>query len=272
MAEIFIRHSNQEELKGIPDTVYKYRNWADEYHKTILTSQIVFLARPTSFEDPLDCKLLKRYDLLTHEQIYNKYLQSSKEDHPNWSMQQHDEFAREWFNKSPLHDKEYIKKLQQEHFLDFDDRFGVLSLTANPSNFAMWDKYSDHHKGFCVGFNAHKMFQHLGGGGEVMYFDKLPDILPFDNVETEHTIQVFSKEKKWEFEQEYRTQKFYPQPVTNAERQIKLPADCYTEIIFGAELTDKQQEEIKAVCNDQKLNVTYFIETVDYDKQTVSIQ
>lgn len=259
-----------DDLIDLPPTVYKYRSWANNYHKEIISEQIVFMAKPTSFDDPLDCKLQKRYDLLTDNDIYNMYLESSKQDNPTWTRQQHRKFARDWFKKSPMRNKEQTKQLQKEHFVEFDNRFGVLSLTANPKLYAMWDKYSDKHQGFCVGFDTKIMFKNLGGGGEVAYYDTLPDILPFDSHEVEHFKQVFSKETKWTFEEEYRTHKFYPKSATIDDRRIKLPKDCYKEIIFGAKQPDIHRQEIISICNDQGLEVEFYIETIN-DNNEITI-
>jgi hypothetical protein len=162
-----------------------------------------------------------------------------------------------------MRNKEHIKLLQSEQFAEFDNRFGVLSLTANPKLYVMWDKYSDKHQGFCVGFNSQKMFKLLGGGGEVVYYDKLPDIFPFDSQELEHFKQVFSKESKWSFEEEYRTHKFYEIPATIADRRIKLTKDCYKEIIFGAFILEQHKQEIISVCNEQNIIVEYYCEVIN---------
>ena len=266
---IEIKEMSYDELDNLPGTVYKYRTWADKYHKEILTEQIVFMARPTSFEDPLDCKLQKRFDLLTNEDIYNKYLRASQKSNPERTEQEHKEYAKGWYKKSPMRDKEYIRKLQADHFTEFDGRFGVLSLTANPKIYSMWEKYSDNHQGFCVGFDAKKMFKELGGGGEVLYYEALPDILPFDSHAEEHQKQVFSKEKKWTFEAEYRTHKFYEQAATLADRRIALPKECYTEVIFGAKQPEEHQHEIISVCKEQGLEVTFYIETINGEEITI---
>jgi hypothetical protein len=265
-----IKQISYDEIDNFPATIYKYRSWTDKYHQEILTEQIVFMAKPTSFEDPMDCKLQKRYDLLTDDDIYNKYLQSSKQDNPTWTRQQHRKFARDWFKKSPMRNKEHIKQLQSEHFDEFDNRFGVLSLTANPRLYAMWDKYSDKHQGFCVGFDTKKMFKNLSGGGEVTYYDKLPDILPSDSYEEEHFKQVFSKETKWNFEEEYRTHKFYQKAATIADRRIKIPKDCYKEIIFGANLPDAHRQEIISICKEQSLAIEFHFETIN-DNNEITI-
>lgn len=38
-----------DEIDYFPKTVYKYRSWADIFHKEIISEQVVFMARPTSF-------------------------------------------------------------------------------------------------------------------------------------------------------------------------------------------------------------------------------
>lgn len=257
-------------MENYPSILYKYRFWNDNYHKDVISKGIVFLAPPTSFEDPKDCKLFKRYDLLTHNEIYSHYYKDSIKNNNNWTRQQHRKFARDWTKKSPMRNKENIKKMQEKHFLEFDKRFGVLSLTANPKNFDMWEKYADSHRGFCVGFDAKLLFDLVGSGGEVIYYDLLPDILPSDSREIEYIKQTYSKESKWSFEEEYRTQKFFPSPAKIDDRCIKLPKDCIKEIIFGESLSSDERGEIISICIENNFNVEYFEEKI-YSNEDVRI-
>lgn len=250
-----IREISFDDMTDLPNTLYKYRVWEDKFQKTILTEQIVYMAPPSSFEDNKDCKLSKRYDLMNEQDIYEKYLSTSKEYHPNWSIQQHQAFAREWTMKSPMKNKEYLKKKQEEYFIEYDKRFGVLSLTANNSNIQMWNKYSNNGVGFCVGFYPKVLFNYLGGGGSVQYYDELPDIFHDDEFNVERYKQIFSKERKWEFEQEYRTHKFYQNPASVTDRRIKIPANAYKELIFGWQMNDRSKKEIIENCNSQNIKI-----------------
>lgn len=256
--EIELKEVSFEEVQNLPDTIYKYRTWSDKWHKTILTQQAIFLAQPTSFKDKLDCKNLMRYDLLTPVEIYERHYNHSKRINPNGDDLDHRYYAVNEFYKSKLFDQNYIRKFMEDYFKEFDKRFGVLSLTANPKNDRMWEEYSEAHKGFCVGFHSILMFNHLGGGGDVNYVDELPDILPSEKGHLEHIKQVFFKLKHFEYEGEYRTHKFWPNPATNNDRTIQLSKDCYKEIIFGADMTESHQNEIMQVCREQSLNVQYF--------------
>jgi hypothetical protein len=248
-----------DEIKDTPSILYKYRSWTDKYHKTIITSRSVYHARPSRFEDQKDCKSLRRDDLLTPLDIYNKYYNYAK---LNSQLDELDcrKYATEWFWKSRLNDKNYIKEHQVKYFKDFDKRFGVLSLTANPCNIKMWKKYADQNKGFCVGLDSKKLFHpdHVGGGGVVTYCDELPDIMPLDSMEEEHIKQVLFKEREWDFEEEYRTYKFWQNPASEKDRTRILPKECFKEIIFGEQMNENHRNEIIQLCTKQNLVVDFY--------------
>lgn len=270
--EVTFKEIPFEEVDNLPETIYKYRTYSDKWHKTILIEQAVFMAQPTSFEDKMDCKNLIRYDLLTPVEIYDKYYNHSKVLHPQFDELDHRAFAVKEFYKSPMFDQNHNREIAQDYFRDFDARFGVLSLTANPKNPKMWIKYSEDHQGFCVGFHTTIMFKHLGGGGEVQYEKILPDILPSDDLHVEHWKQVFFKEVKWNFEDEYRTHKFWPNPATTADRTIVLSKDCFKEIVFGALMSAEHQKEIIEICQLQGLNVTFFKAKINEGDGSITIE
>lgn len=252
MSKLFIEHTTFEELKSIPETVYKYRDWNCVLNRSIITDRNVWFSQPSKFIDPLDCKLPIRYDLLKEKQIYEKYLYESKimPEHSNWSRQQHRKFARDWTKNSPMKDKGYVKQIQEEAMREFDIRFGVLSLTADAKNFELWQLYSANHTGFCVGFNSAIAFKNFGGAGKVIYYDELPTIMPipFQSQEEQHILQVFSKLKKWGHEDEYRAHKFYPIPARSGDRIITLPPEAFKEVILGAHINLDTKRDIVNSC------------------------
>lgn len=245
MNPVNIRETSFDELE-LPDVIYKYRSWTNPYHLQIITNKVLYMSSPSEFNDPHDCKNAVRYDSLTDKDIFSIYLYYSKKDHKDWSRERHRSFAREWVRQTPLRDPAYILEMQQEYFNDFHSHFGVLSLTANPYNDQMWTSYSDDHQGFCIGFNTKMLFEYLGGGGVVNYYDTLPIILPapLHSYEQQHILQVFSKLRQWEYEQEYRTHKFYPTGATPNQRLISVPPQAFKEIIFGNRMPDAIKEQI----------------------------
>ncbi|MBN1185559.1 MAG: DUF2971 domain-containing protein [Bacteroidales bacterium] len=245
MNPVSIRDTSFDELE-LPEVIYKYRSWTNPFHLEVISKKVLYMASPSEFTDPHDCKNPIRYDLLTDKDIFNIYLYHSKKDHKNWSREKHRSFAREWLKNTPLKNPQYVSEMQEEYFRDFHLHFGVLSLTANPSNDQMWTSYSENHQGFCIGFNTVLLFDHLGGGGIVNYYDTLPIIrpAPLHSYEQQHILQVFSKLRQWEYEQEYRTHKFYPNGATRDQRLISVPPQAFKEIIFGNKMPDPIKEQI----------------------------
>lgn len=244
----------------IPQFVYKYRNWSNAKHKRIITEQKVYFAPPKGFDDPLDCKIIPRWDLMTEEDLFKKYMFHSREMHPSWSRQQHRSWAREMLKTKPLEDKGRIKEWEKKYFDDFNERFGVFSVTAIPSNIKMWEDYASYHTGFCIGFVSKIMFndtEHFGGGGNCEYYDTLPVIHPNDTYENQRFIQAFSKEKKWCYEKEYRLHKMWDDPASDDMRTAIVPKDAFYEVIFGAKMEDKQKDEIKEAVKQSGLPVKF---------------
>lgn len=56
----------------------------------------------------------------------------------------------------------------------------------------MWDKYANNHKGICFGFDADKLFSVVGGGGEVIYADTLPEIDFINDDFTKKHVKIHS--------------------------------------------------------------------------------
>src|SRR6185312_6785048 len=166
-----------DEVK-LPETVYKYRNWNNKEHQTIIKERKVFFSPPSKVEDQLDCRNSARFDLLTKKQKVDLYRFRLKKDNPTMSRQQARNDARKWAKKGPLNSKKHLDQIADEDFKEFDSIFGVLSLTANPKSKEMWESYGNVHKGFCVGFNPKVAFQYFGGGGKVKYVTQLPAIMP----------------------------------------------------------------------------------------------
>jgi len=222
----------------IPTIVYKYRDWEDDYHKRIITHREIYFPSPERFDDKFDCRIPIRYDLLRHRDMVLKV----KSERPDWTHKQQKQFIRRWFQG-----KQESAMGEQELFQEeFFSRFGVLSLTEIPDNDLMWHAYSNNSRGFCIGFNSEIMFNYLGGGGNVSYHNELPIVYPRPkhSFEEQHNLQIYSKLREYEYEKEYRTHIFSKTTLTNEERTRILPADAYSEIIFGNNMPEEMQEEL----------------------------
>jgi hypothetical protein len=229
-----------------PSVLYKYRDWEAEHHSRYILEKEVFLASPNSFEDKKDCKIPIRYDLLNEKQTIDFFIKHSKENNPNFSRQQHRKEARIWLKERRFKNETYLEEYRTNYNTEYDKRKGILCLTDEPCLEEMWQKYSNNSQGFCVGYNSKILFNELGGGGEVKYYDELPIILP-EPIMSHHEINyysIFSKENKWNFEKEYRTHTFFENPATIENRQIKLPKEAFNKIILGKNISNENKIQI----------------------------
>ncbi len=61
----------------LPPILYKYRSWDKKYHKDFLSVPVLWFASPKTFEDEKDSRNIPRYNKLTREQAYIKFMQRS---------------------------------------------------------------------------------------------------------------------------------------------------------------------------------------------------
>ena len=244
----------------LPKIVYKYRDWNNKWHKTILVEQLVYLASPDSFEDKLDCNIPVRYDLLTEKEILKIYFEQSKSLHPKWDRKEHRIFARDWQKKKLLSDLEKINENREISLQKFNRKYGVLCLTEDPTNNEVWEKYSANHKGFCVGFNTKELFRDtskFGLQGHVEYVEELPTLTYYDDYIKRGTINTLHKLNHWSFEKEYRVSKINEEPINDDWRSVHIDNDYFLEIIFGKDMDEKHKEEIIEITKDKFKNVVY---------------
>lgn len=232
--------------KGFPKTIYKYRDWNDNYHKTVLTQKELYYSPPDSFEDPKDCKSIVRFDLLNLRERIKWIEYKLKQQKPGKNRQFYRQESRKLYGSAPISDNDRIKEIQEITFREYNQRMGVLSLTGNNNIEKMWVKYANEKQGFCVGFDPLILFEHLGGGGKVYYEDVLPIVYPEPkhSLDVQMFIQVFFKERKWEFEEEYRTYTFSDKQMERSDRIIKVPSEAYKELILGERMKIEDKKDI----------------------------
>ena len=246
---VTIKYSNGESFSA-PKILYKYRDWDIDYHKTILLENKIYLSPPRDFEDKMDCNLPEKFP--SKEDLFDIFLEKSKQLNPIYSEEEHENFANYWAENSPLANPSELSRLIREFNDDFNNRFGVLSVTEDPSNKTMWVKYANNFRGICIGFDTEKLFSVVGGGGEVIYQDDLP-VIDFinDDFSAKHVKNIFSKGKDWAFEKEYRLHKFWSNNPSKEDRNIEMPKDCIVEIILGKGISDENRNSVSRLVQEK---------------------
>ncbi len=247
----------------IPKILYKYRIWTDDFHKNVIKKGELFLSPPNSFQDEFDCNVPLDLDSITDGQIVQRYFEFSRNIHPNFNLHDHILWANKCADKGLLKDKKKCREIEKYFFDKFNQKAGILSLTANFLNEKLWELYGDNHKGFCVGFDTeimNKDFASFGSCGPVRYVNELPSISPFvedEEANKDWIEQTYVKLKKWEHEEEFRIFKMR-EGLSDEERKIIIPKEYFRWLIIGAKMKDEHKKEILDAVNDSFPNLIVF--------------
>ena len=141
----------------LPEYVYKYVTWENEYHKKILLENEIFFSSARKFNDPFDSTVPLRYDFGNDEQIFDLYLEHIRHDHPNLTEDEVKRVARNELRNNDIRNPERIQyniNVQRDFAAS---RFGIFSVSTKKDNILLWAHYSNSHKGICIRFNCKEL-------------------------------------------------------------------------------------------------------------------
>ncbi len=99
-----------------------------------------------------------------------------------------------------------------EEVLAFVDKSGVFSLSYNPLQELIWAHYGGSHRGFCVGYDTHKLIDfepHIHRVLDVQYSNTMPSVASPDLITADSAISILRKmlgvkSTPWSYEEEVR--------------------------------------------------------------------
>lgn len=243
----------REALDIMPQVLYKYRTWEDERHKDLLRKGEVFFASPGSFEDPYDSNLPTVFP--KGIDLFDYFLEISLVQNNSFSEEDHFKFASYWAKHTPMANSGEREEIIAYFKQLFDSTHSILSLCMTPNNEAMWEKYGDNHKGYCVGLNIPILCQtrFFSGGGVVDYIKGIPKIdYVLDSNDEQVQKQLFSKSDVWSFEEEYRLLKMNRgKALSNHDRTLILPRESVVEVYLGKNMSVENELEIREIVSNR---------------------
>lgn len=255
--EITVEQLDKSKVE-LPKILYKYRQWDNHLHRSLLLQRQIYLAPPSTFEDQYEFKNFKRYDLMNQDEVYELCMRHSIIRNPTFNDLEHDIYVRDWVQRVPFNDAKHLHDHQQQHYKDYDQRVGVLCLTGYRDTLKMWNDYANDGNGFCVGIDYKMIDEALrphSSGGIVNYCDELPMIHGLAGYTEETILRTFYKLRRWEYEKEYRTTIFKPNPLSIGDRVISLPRESIKEVIIGWGMSPKEVAKLISICKNNKLDV-----------------
>jgi len=250
-----------ELLEGIPDILFKYRDYSNKFNRKTLFEFEVFLSSTSMFNDPYEGTIPFTYEPsdLTDTNIFLKLREIAQKTHPEWTETQIHEYCYEGQKKELLKDEAHIERENEKNIEEIDKLFGILSLSRNPLNYLMWSHYANKHKGFCIGFDKFILFELIGGSlGPVVYSETLPKLRLFEDIVEFQSKQLGTKSKDWDYEEEYRVIKIYA-----ARKTFNYPKEMIKEIYLGYKMEHIEKMEIIDFVKTNKIDCIVYDLSLD---------
>lgn len=228
----------------IPKTVYKFRDWTNPFHRRLLDGEI-YLSSPLDFNDPFDCNIFVRYDMLQNNQgLQQEYFALVVERYrKHYTIEQKKDEVSRLIEEGRFNDPDWLKLQAKKSRQQYGEDLGVFCLTLTKKNILLWSHYASSHKGLCVGFNGEQLFfeclQHGIKGKKVSYSKEYPDIDPRTDLFKQSILQTHIKSHLWVHEKEYRLSK-----LSASRKTFNVSKKCFKEITLGCEITKEHRQEI----------------------------
>lgn len=277
--------SSLENVKEhFPAITYKYRDWNDSKHKTIITKQQVYFAPPSifwKFGDPFDCRFPVEFDF-SYEA--NRPALEGGYPYDKSSMTRRDlEFELKRQHRVNTETEAAQKQFIQNYYDLSNHHLGILSITGRNDNLKIWESnYAVDFNGFCVGIDFRECLNELAkagiGGGTVSYVASDTAPLKYvstynrnsDEVIAHHIELTHTKYKQYTFEEEYRlTKRFFSNKlwsnIPNEDRLFTVPKECFKTVTFGYKMPEASRQEIVQACTEQGLVVDFNVASPSED-------
>ena len=204
----------------IQNTLFKFRDWKEEYHKKAITENEIYFGSNFSLNDPFDLQLpviLSGNRPINEENLRKEFFKKTGKTLGDKELKN----KIEKFQKAnPSILKEYKDKIMNIT-KSLGDGVGVFCLSKHYKNTLLWGHYANSHKGFCIYYNRTKLIKFINSKFEnktmfkdVTYSNDIP-LLNLNKIEfmskgnneviTEYSgLRYSTKHTDWQYENEFR--------------------------------------------------------------------
>jgi len=216
-----------------PKTVYKFRNWQNPYHRNTLYNNEIYLASPSDFNDPFDCRIIPNFPSLDTDKKKLEYLETCQAGNPSLT---NIDYALNYLDDII----ENPDKYEQTHFAFYDTHLAVFCSSIRWDIIPFWSHYANFHTGFCVGFIFEKLKSAFPfSKWDAVKYHEYPSIDPIERrrdrqkaIESSFKMTHY-KSEDWEYEKEFRLTRLMDKEMTLQDRLVYLTDDSITEITIG---------------------------------------
>jgi hypothetical protein len=247
------------------EIVYKFRNFSSEKHIRWIQNNEIFFASPASFNDPFDCAINIRYDLLDEGEKLQKYRSQLRAEYPQWSKKEILKEAKNWMRKGLLTKEKQIEANERIFNSLTSNKLGILSLTKVKSPILLWSHYANYHQGYSIGYDKVALENYLVEKFntiklvpfwfDVEYQNEYPIIIPnYKLSDIDYmTLPFKTKFDVWKYESEYRIM-----ILGGTNIPLTVPLSLITEISLGCKISKQNKDEIQRIIDEKKIDVPIF--------------
>lgn len=220
------------------DAFYKYGTFAKiERLKPMICESRFYYASPNQLNDPTDCRNIVQDH--SEGEIEEFLLKANRQFYGD---SRGDEYIRQGIKQ--FGPETLLEEMTKSFNKIMDTRYGVYSLAKRPNNMALWAKYADNHKGYCLEFSDISKFSNIY---KVRYTKKLPLRLGLELDPTQADF-LYTKSPEWSNEEEARI-------LTKTPGYQVLPKGSLKSIIVGEHSNIENQQTISDWINECHANI-----------------
>lgn len=242
-------NSGDFDKNSIPQILYKYRNWNDEFDEKVLRNSELYFAPFKSFGyNSHEFEFEYDEELINDEELYKFFYDDAEKNQGITSPTIKHLYAIDWMKNTLFKNKIHRKKIINEHLDLLNENNGILSLTFDRDNHRLWKDFANDYSGYSVGVDKDFMFKNgiidcIAGYVEYYKLEEKPKLLPplsAENRAQNIFTRIFHLPDKFKNEEEYRLSKW----VKGKNRTYPIEPELFKEIILGYKMCPENKEEI----------------------------
>jgi hypothetical protein len=248
--KLFTRFEDVEKeiAQNAPQVVYKYRNWHDPFHKSLLNEGKVWFAHPFDLNDEEDIRPEIVFDKseLYRPEYFEKMVATAGmvTEEENFALAT-EQLALLKKNPSILNENAKNWNNERSHF----DQIGVFSTASDPLSDHLWNEYGNQHAGFSLGFKTLQLCREMKCGFGFMHYSDDPILYSFLDKSDNDPHILYYKKNKWRPETEFR---FVTVGVGRyVDRMQVCSVNSIADVTLGYQISKKHEAEIVAILRDR---------------------
>jgi hypothetical protein len=237
-------------LINLPNYVYKYISWDNEFHKRIVLNNELFFSSVKNFNDPFDSTIPLRYDKGTDDQLFDLFVQIIHRENPIFTDDKVKEMAKNELYNNDVRNALRIQNTIENQRELIATKYGIFSTSYRYNSVLMWSHYSNLHKGICIRINCKKFQDFIKNecpkNDYIIVWDKVeykkdyPILNPFRLTDYEQIMKsLLLKSVIWKYEEEIRFILF-----TYSNRILTIPDGIIDQIILGCRTSKNHTQEL----------------------------